>query len=120
VYLNYFTTMHDEKLIDQWFKLYLPMIKESAELDPRSLTKVKKLKYEIVRGIPVPLRGHVWQSLIANKLRISSHLFQVFKDMSNGAQLNPLVEADIPRTFPHLNDLFEEIQSLSTSLREIL
>jgi hypothetical protein len=33
---------------------------------------------------------------------------------------NPLIEEDIPRTFPHLNDLFEEIQSLSTSLREIL
>ena len=58
-------------------------------------------------------------------------MFQVFKD--NGQhdlqnidsndpkiRLNPLIEEDIPRTFPHLNDLFEEIQSLSTSLREIL
>jgi len=24
-------------------------------------------------------------------------------------KLNPLIEEDIPRTFPHLNDLFEEI-----------
>lgn len=70
-------------------------------------------------------------ALVGNKLRISSFLFQVFKD--NGQhdlqnidsndpkiRLNPLIEEDIPRTFPHLNDLFEEIQSLSTSLREIL
>jgi len=57
----------------------------------------------------VPLRGHAWISLVGNKLRISSHLFSVFKDMHNGATLNPLVEEDIPRTFPHLNDLFEEI-----------
>lgn len=31
-----------------------------------------------------------------------------------------MVEEDIPRTFPHLNDLFEEIQALSSSLREIM
>jgi hypothetical protein len=35
----------------------------------------------------------------------------VFKDNSlQGSQeANPLIEEDIPRTFPHLNDLFEEI-----------
>jgi hypothetical protein len=68
-----------------------------------------KIKAEIRKGIPVPLRGHAWQALVGNKLRISNHLFEVFKSMSNGSILNPLVEADIPRTFPHLNDLFEEI-----------
>jgi hypothetical protein len=34
--------------------------------------------------------------------------------------INPLIDEDIPRTFPHLNELFEEIQSLATSLREVL
>jgi len=29
--------------------------------------------------------------------------------MQYGIKLNPLIEEDIPRTFPHLNDLFEEI-----------
>lgn len=83
IYLQYFTKFHDEKLIDQWFKTYLPMIKDAPELE--LLLKVKKLKDEIIRGIPVPLRGHVWQSLVGNKLRVSSHLFHVFKDMHNGA-----------------------------------
>ncbi|CDW78866.1 tbc1 domain family member 14 [Stylonychia lemnae] len=127
VYLNYFQKTHDEKHIDQWFKVYIPLIKEGYDEEFR---KNKKLKQEIVSGIPVPLRGQVWQALVGNKLRISSFLFQVFKD--NGQhdynmdpdnpriKLNPLIEEDIPRTFPHLNDLFEEIQSLSTSLREIL
>jgi hypothetical protein len=59
-------------------------------------------------------------AMVGNKLRISPYMFNVFKDMSKGIILNPLVEADIPRTFPHLNDLFEEIQPLSMSLREIL
>ncbi len=59
-------------------------------------------------------------AMIGNKLRISPSMFNVFKDMSQGVNYNPLVEEDIPRTFPHLNDLFEEIQPLSMSLREIL
>ena len=61
-------------------------------------------------GIPVPLRGQVWSALVGNKLRISPLLFQVFKDNKNvPLKVNPLIEEDIPRTFPHLNDLFEEI-----------
>jgi hypothetical protein len=121
VYLNYFTTVHDDKLIDTWFKTYLPLIRDAvSEQEMSNLRLNTKLKGEIRKGIPVPLRGHAWTALVGNKLRISNHLFEVFKSMSNGSVLNPLVEADIPRTFPHLNDLFEEIQSLSTSLREIL
>jgi hypothetical protein len=60
-------------------------------------------------------------ALVGNQLRISPYLFNLYKDMDQtGETLNPLVEADIPRTFPHLNDLFEEIQPLVISLREIL
>lgn len=33
---------------------------------------------------------------------------------------NSLMRKDIPRTFPHLNKLFEEVHSLSTSLIDIL
>ena len=33
---------------------------------------------------------------------------------------NSLLLKDIPRTFPHLNKLFEEIHSLSTSLIDVL
>ena len=68
----------------------------------------------------MPVRGHAWMAMVGNKLRISPYLFNSFKDMSKGSTINPLVEEDIPRTFPHLNDLFEEIQPLSMSLREIL
>lgn len=41
------------------------------------------------------------------------------KDDSNGETGN-LIEADIPRTFPDLNNMFEQIASLSLSLRELL
>ena len=33
---------------------------------------------------------------------------------------NSLMVKDIPRTFPHLNKLFEEVHSLSSSLIDIL
>ena len=69
----------------------------------------KKLKLEIASGIPVPLRGHAWQYLAGNKLRINTHMFEMLKHLSSGFTLNPLVEADIPRTFPELSVLFEEI-----------
>lgn len=44
---------------------------------------------------------------------------------SAGRALSPykqssLILKDIPRTFPHLNSLFEEVHSLSTSLKDIL
>ena len=103
VYLNYFQKTHDEKHIDQWFKVYIPLIKEGGDIK-----KHKKLKAEIINGIPVPLRGQVWLNLVGNKLRISSFLYQVFKDQKLDDS-NPLIEEDIPRTFPHLNDLFEDI-----------
>jgi len=45
-------------------------------------------------------------------------MFTVYKGMDESK--NFLMEQDIPRTFPHLNELFEEIQSLSSSLREVL
>ena len=34
--------------------------------------------------------------------------------------IDNLIDKDIPRTFPDLNSLFEEVHSLSDSLREIL
>ena len=80
VYLNYFQKTHDEKQIDQWFKVYLPLIKDSG--DDCEFKKNRRLKLEIIGGIPVPLRGQVWMALVGNKLRISSFLFQVFKETS--------------------------------------
>ena len=70
---------------------------------------MKKLKQDTSIGIPVPVRGNAWMAMIGNKLRISPSMYNVFKDMSQGVNYTPLVEEDIPRTFPHLNDLFEEI-----------
>lgn len=34
--------------------------------------------------------------------------------------IDSLIDADIPRTFPELNPLFEQVHSLKDSLREIL
>lgn len=45
------------------------------------------------------------------------------KSLSRGdadGEAKHLIDADIPRTFPDLNNLFEQIASLSESLREIL
>lgn len=45
--------MYEEKSIDIWFKVYLPILKEGEH----EYKKVKKLKKEIKKGVPVPLRG---------------------------------------------------------------
>ena len=83
VYLNYFKLSQDETLIDQWFKTYLPLIKDKAhQPDMSALWESRKLRHEIANGIPVPLRGHVWQHLIGNKLRISEQLFEMFKSLT--------------------------------------
>ena len=55
VYLNYFSKSHNEKQIDLWFKTYLPLIKEDE-----NFRSYKKLRKEVKKGIPVPLRGQVW------------------------------------------------------------
>lgn len=55
VYLNYFSKVYEEKELDLWFKVYLPELKETEEF-----SKIKNLKSEIKKGIPVPLRGQVW------------------------------------------------------------
>jgi hypothetical protein len=56
VYLLYFSKVYEEKAIDIWFKVYLPLLKEGEH----EYKKIKKLKKEIKKGIPVPLRGQVW------------------------------------------------------------
>ena len=38
VYLNYFQTHYDEKVLDSWFKVYMPLIKEDSKYH-----KVKRL-----------------------------------------------------------------------------
>jgi hypothetical protein len=63
VYLNYFTTKHDEKVIDLWFKTYIPIIREQPS---NTFRLNKKLRIDISNGIPVPMRGHGWIALVGN------------------------------------------------------
>ena len=62
-------------------------------------------------------------------MRVTGQLFEHYKtyiyalNMSvtdGGKETSHLIEVDIPRTFPELNKLFEQVASLSESLREIL
>jgi len=114
IYIEYFKHQPDEKLLDTWFRVHLPALRESG------FRSNKRLKKEIVNGIPVPMRGQTWQLLVGNSLRISPLLFQVLSESPDVVALNPLIDEDIPRTFPHLNELFVEIDSLVSSLRQIL
>ena len=83
-------------------------------------------------------RGQLWAALIGNEERINAYVFNTFRtddytfqqkemDSSIGQGTNrkrtipnSLMMKDIPRTFPHLNKLFEEVHSLSSSLIDIL
>ena len=54
----------------------------------------------------------------ATAKKIQSCMFEYYKSMNK--KIDNLIDKDIPRTFPDLNSLFEEVHSLSESLREIL
>lgn len=49
---------------------------------------------------------------------MNQHIYESFKDQKG--TIDSLIDADIPRTFPELNPLFEQVHSLKESLREIL
>ena len=115
-------------------KLYLPLLKEKADgyvRMPGSPKTQKQMSHDIKHGgIPLTMRGQAWPLLVGNKTRVTSSLYEHYKNfmyasLASDCEKNPgeakhLIEADIPRTFPDLNNLFEQITSLSTSLRELL
>ena len=77
------------------------------------------------KGIPLTMRGQAWPLLVGNKTRVTPQQFEHFKSYCYTGALakgegRHLIEADIPRTFPDLNNLFEQVASLSESLRELL
>ena len=86
-------------------------------------------------AVPMSLRGELWAQLIGNDMRINPMMFQTFKceDFTFGrnsvdikqkfgevVKLDQLMKKDIPRTFPHLNKLLEEVHSMSQSLVDVL
>ena len=66
--------------------------------------------------------------LVRNKLRINSQLFEVFKTFQftiqagakNADAGSHLIDVDIPRTFPDLNEFFAQMDTISENLREVL
>ena len=61
--------MEDKESVKQWVEVYLPKIKmtESKQL----LTKDKKFKSALKKGIPSEIRGMIWEKLIGNHLRMT-------------------------------------------------
>ena len=55
-------------------------------------------------------RGELWKSLIGNDLRLNQQVFDSMKDRAS--QVDNLIMADIPRAFPHLNRILQEVHSL--------
>ena len=78
------------------------------------------------------MRGQAWPLLVGNRTKVTARLFEHYKSYSyaasfqqaqndqEGQQARHLIDVDIPRTFPDLNNLFEQVASLSESLRELL
>lgn len=101
---------------------------------PGSSKTWKQLSHDIKHGgIPLTMRGQAWPLLIGNKSRVTASLFEYYKnyiyaaaeqetasEMQRTGEAKHLIDVDIPRTFPDMNNLFEQIASLSDSLRQIL
>jgi hypothetical protein len=139
----YFSQTMTEQTHQLWVSTYIPMIEQACEItwcneqgmpgiatyeQTRSLLSSQFIKEIQTNGIPVPLRGQLWPILIKNKMRINSQLFEIFRNFpfsiqagikSTDSQAN-LIDFDIPRTFPDLNEFFNTIESIGENLREVL
>ena len=124
-----------EQANETWVKLYLPLLREMADgyvRLPGSGRIRKQMAHDMKHnGIPLTMRGQAWPLLIGNKIRVTPQLYEHYKNYmyaseafsaadNNNGETKHLIEADIPRTFPELNNLFAQVESLSGNLRELL
>ena len=104
-----------------WVKVYLPLLREIADgyvRLPGSGSIRKQMTHDIKHnGIPITMRGQAWPLLIGNKIRVTPQLYEHYRNYmyasetltaanNNSGESKHLIEADIPRTFPELNNLF--------------
>jgi hypothetical protein len=104
-YFSFRVSLEKENL---WIHSILPCISSRS----------KSVTFEIENGIPAIIRGSAWPQLLGNFLQLSPFTFESLK--RDSLTVDQLIDKDIPRTFPDLNPLFDQIHSLSDSLREIL
>jgi hypothetical protein len=87
-------------------------------LEKSTIANSKVILQICEEGIPTTMRGQTWLLLLPDEYHMNQHIFETHKHYKDN--IDRMIDADIPRTFPELNPLFEQIHSLSESLREIL
>lgn len=60
------TKNQDKVALKKWIDTQLPLIRNKADL-----AKSKPFKEALKKGVPLEVRGEVWEALIGNELRIN-------------------------------------------------
>jgi len=100
----------DKTTLKKWVDQYIPQLKNGALVD---LLATKNFKESLKKGVPVEVRGEVWEHFIGNHLRITVSLYEALLARVRLAEANikndidfkkniKVVEEDLHRTYTDL------------------
>jgi len=117
----------DKTTLKKWVDQYIPQLKNGALVD---LLATKNFKESLKKGVPVEVRGEVWERFIGNHLRITVSLYEALLARVRLAEANikndidfkkniKVVEEDLHRTYTDLG-YFRYGKKLYQPLKNIL
>lgn len=62
--------VHDKALVKKWVDVHLPLIRSKGDL-----AASKPFKEALKKGVPLEVRGEVWEALLGNELKVNLTLY---------------------------------------------
>lgn len=115
----------DKAVLKKWLDVHLPLIRSKGDL-----VGSKSFKEALKKGVPLEVRGEVWEALIGNEQRVNMPLYTALLTRVRLAENNiqhdqafkqnvKVIEEDLGRTFTELG-YFKVGQPLYQPLKNIL
>lgn len=70
IYEMIFSKTADQVTLRKWVEGWLPQIRASADL-----TSSNKFKDALKKGVPIEVRGEVWEHFLGNDLKVNDSLY---------------------------------------------
>lgn len=62
--------LQDKATLKKWVDVHLPLIRSKGDL-----AGSKQFKEALKKGVPLEVRGEVWDALLGNELRVNMNLY---------------------------------------------
>lgn len=62
--------LQDKAALKKWVDVHLPLIRAKGDL-----AGSKQFKEALKKGVPLEVRGEVWEALLGNELRVNMNLY---------------------------------------------